>query len=188
MSRKSQPNYINGLLQHDTATIELIYRNYASRIQLMVKANGGTAEDARDIIHDALMIVYQKAQTPDFQLTSQFYSYLYGICLRLWDRKRKKKSSQTVTIPNDHRYRSDEDLLRDIEAREQHLVFRSALRKLGPLCQQLLELFFAKTDMAEIARQLDLKNAHTARNRKYRCQKELEQLVKSDVRYSELKH
>ena len=154
----------------------------------MVKKNGGTAEDARDIMHDALMIFYQKAQSPDFQLTSLFYTYLYGICLRLWDRKRKKKSSQTVTIATDHRYKSDEDLLRDIELRERHLVFRSAFQKLGGLCQQLLELFFAKTPMNDIAQQLDLKNSHTARNRKYRCQKELEKLVKSDARYKELKH
>lgn len=181
------PNYIKGLLQHDTATIELIYRHYASRIQLLVQKNGGTADDARDIMHDALMIIYQKAQEPDFQLSSQFYTYLYGICLRLWDRKRKKKSSQTVTIPADNRYTSDDDLQTAIEEREQHQVFRDAFRQLGKLCQQILELFFARHDMTDIAQRLNLKNAHTARNRKYRCQKELEKLVKSDARYQELK-
>ncbi|MFK7947674.1 MAG: hypothetical protein AB8G11_08795 [Saprospiraceae bacterium] len=38
-----------------------------------------------------------------------------------------------------------------------------------------------------IAEKLNLKNAHTARNRKYRCQKELENFVKTDLRYKELK-
>lgn len=180
-------DYINGLLQHESSTIELIYRNYAGRIQQMVQKRGGTAEDAKDVMHDALMIIYQKAQQPNFALTSQFYTYLYGICLRVWDRKREKKTGQTVTIPDDNGYTSDDNLERDIEAREQHQVFRDAFRQLGALCQQLLELFFTKHDMTVIAERLKLKNAHTARNRKYRCQKELEKLVRQDARYKELK-
>lgn len=187
MPQINSPDYIKGLLQHDTATIELIYRNYADRIKLLVQKNGGTTEDARDVMHDALMIIYQKAQEPHFQLTSQFYTYLYGICLRLWDRKRKKKSSQTVTIPADSGYTSDDDVEGAIEAREKQQIFRDAFQQLGQFCQQLLELFFAKQDMAEIAQKMNLKNAHTARNRKYRCQKKLEELVKSDARYQELK-
>ena len=45
---------------------------------------------------------------------------------------------------------------------------------------------FCQKSMTEIANSLDLKNEHTARTRKYRCQQQLKKLLESDKRYQEL--
>lgn len=178
--------YIQGLLTNDSKILQKIYADFAGRIQNLILKKGGTADDAKDVFHDALIVIYQKAKTSDFELTSSFYTYLYSICNFMWDRKRKKKANNTVTIPEDNRLSLDEDIVADILKREKQRVFKESLEKLGATCQQILRLFFARKSMTEIAETLNFENEHVARTRKYRCSKELEKLVKADNRYAEL--
>lgn len=179
-------DYIEGLLKHDKKILDSIYKNFADRIQRHVSSNGGSTEDAKDVFQDALMVIYDKAKQPDFKLTAQFYTYLFGVARFIWDRKRKKKSNNTVTIPDDNRYMGEEDLEKNILQQERHNIYKTSFIKLGDFCQTILKLFYAEKSMAEITTILSLKNEHTTRNRKYRCQKELEQIIKSDERYKEL--
>jgi RNA polymerase sigma factor (sigma-70 family) len=133
------------------------------------------------------MVIFNKAKADDFELTSQFYTYLFGVCRFIWDRKRKKMSNNNVTLPEDDRYISDKDIEQDIINRERHKIFQDNFSKLGAFCQKILKLFYDKKNMIDIAEQLDLKNEHTARTRKYRCQKKLEDFIKSDSRFSSFK-
>lgn len=181
-------NYIKGLLAHDPKVLEAIYSDFSGRIQYHIQQKGGTVDDAKDIFNDALMVIYQKAQLPDFQLTSQFYTYLYSICHFMWDRKRKKKANNTVTIPEDDRLILEEDIIADIEKREKQRIFREHVASLAEVCQKILRLFFDKKSMTEIAAALNFENEHIARTRKYRCGKELEKRIKADSRYTELKN
>lgn len=179
-------NYIDGLLRNDDKVLKMIYHNYAGRIKNHVVRNGGSADDAKDIFQDALMIIYKKAQNDDFELTSQFYSYLFGICRNLFDRKRKKNARNSMTKVDLDGYIYDSDLEQDLFDREKHKIYTEKFQKLDKFCKKILELYFTKVRMEEIAITLNLKNAHTARNRKYRCQKELEKMIRADVRYKEL--
>ena len=179
-------DYIEGLLNNDRKVLELIYANYSERVKNHIVKNGGTVDDAKDVFQEALMIIYNKAQTPDFELTSQFFTYLFGICRFVWDRKRKKKSNNYMTIPSENGYIDNEDIEKDILTRERYKVYEYNLKQLGEFCQQLLISFFKGENMETIAQKFNLKNAHTARNRKYRCQKELEKLIKKDGSYREL--
>lgn len=178
--------YLKGLLSHDSEVLNAVYADFAERIRHLIVSKGGTEADAKDVFHDALMVIYQKAQSPDFQLTAGFYTYLYSICRFIWDRKRKKKANNTVTFPEDDGLVLEEDIEEDILRREKQVIFRENLQKLGEFCRNILRAYFNGENMSDIARSLDLKNAHTARTRKYRCQKELETLIKSDARYREL--
>jgi len=90
-----------------------------------------------------------------------------------------------VTIPSDERYVGDSNIERDLIKREQHNIYRLNFKHLGDFCKQILELFYTAKPMTEIAEILSLKNEHTARNRKYRCQKELEALIKKDPRFKD---
>lgn len=182
-----EQDYIKGIIQHDSQILDIIYQNFAFRIQQHILKKGGTVEDAKDVFQDALMVIYHKTKKEDFELTSQFYTYLFGVCHFVWDRKSKKKANHTVTIPDNNRYKSDSNIEQDIIYRERHKIFQDNFSKLGAFCQQILTLFYHQKNMQEIAEQLDLKNEHTARNRKYRCQKELESLIRNDRRFEELK-
>ena len=92
-----------------------------------------------------------------------------------------------MTMPDDNTLKDNEDIEQALLNREMDKVYRDNFSKLGMLCQQLLRLFFAKKDMTKIALELELKNEHTARTRKYRCQEKLRKLMQADNRYKELR-
>jgi RNA polymerase sigma factor (sigma-70 family) len=178
--------YLKGLLARDTAVVQSIYTEFAPRIEAMVTKNGGNQEDARDVFQEGLLIIWRKAQGPEFELTSGFYTFLYGICINLWRRKRKKKDNNTVTIADVKGLISETDIQNDLETSERHQVFRQHFLILGLECQKLLTLFFGGTPMKKIAKLLNIENDHAARNRKYRCQKKLEDSIMKDPRLKEI--
>lgn len=180
--------YITALLDNDSVVLRRLYSEYAGRIVQLVVRAGGTAEDARDVMQDALLIIHQKAQRPDFELTSGFYTYLYGICRFVWLKKRDKKVNQTLTLDTVDGYRSEEDLEAALVQRAKQRLFADGLARLGDTCRRILQLFFQRVSMDDIAAELKLDNAHAARNRKYRCVKALENRLKADPRYAELYH
>ena len=179
-------DYIKGLLEGKDEVLEAIYQNFAPRITSHILKNGGTREDAKDVFQDALMIIIQKAQSLDFQLTSRFYTYLFSVCHLTFQAKRRKKANQTVTIPDDNTLKDNFNIEKELANREMDNIFRTNFAKLGNFCQQLLRLFFDKKNMTEIAEKLKLKNEHTARTRKYRCQEKLKKLMENDGRFKEI--
>lgn len=182
----NQVDYIKGIQQNDPVVLKLIYSNYSERIKHQILKKGGTVDDAKDIFQDALIVIYNKSLAPDFELTSQFYTYLFGICKFIWQRKSQKKINNTVTIPDDNGYINSEDIETDILNQERFRLYERNLQKLKVFCRDLLISFFKGEKMNFIAEKFKLKNEHTARNRKYRCQKELERLIKNDKQFSEL--
>ena len=182
----SDEEYLAGLIHQDDKVLRAIYQNYAARITNYILQKGGSMEDAKDVFQDALMVVLRKVKSPDFQLSSSFYTYLFSVNKLIWYNKSRKKSRSTVTMPDDNTLKDSEDIEQALLNREMDKVYRDNFAKLGMLCQQLLRLFFAKKDMTEIAQELELKNEHTARTRKYRCREHLKKLMKTDSRYQEL--
>ena len=156
----SDEDYLAGLIRQDEKVLRAIYQNYAGRISHYILQKGGSPEDAKDVFQDALMIILEKVQSPDFKLTSSFYTYLFGVNKLLWYNLSRKKSRKDVTMPDDNTLKDRYDIEQELINRELDNVYRYNFSKLGQLCQQLLSLFFERKTMTEIAQQLDLKNEH----------------------------
>ena len=184
--RKPEDKYLTGLLAKDPTIIQAIYAEFAPRIESSILKKGGRKEDARDVFQEALLIIWRKAQSPEFVLTSSFYTFLYGVCLNLWRRKLKKKDNNAVTILEAKGLKDEENIEVELEIKERHRVFSEHFSAMDRDCQRLLRLFFEGKSMKQIADLLGIDNDHAARNRKYRCQKKLEDSILNDARYKEL--
>lgn len=182
----STDKHFAGLIRRDAVVVKSIYTDFAPRIETMISRNGGNQQDARDIFQEALLIIWRKSNNPDFQLTSSFYTFLYSICFNLWLRRQKKKDNNTVTISDAGGLQDEGNIQEDLEKNERLQIFRRHLETLGPECRRLLSMFFAGKKMRDIAKSLNIDNDHAARNRKYRCQKKLEDKIMVDPRYIEL--
>ena len=180
-------DYIKGLIKQDEKVLRAIYQNFAGRISNYIVKNGGSLEDAKDVFQDALMIILEKTQSSDFKLSSSFYTYLFSVNKLVWYNKSRKMYRKAVTMPDDNTLKDNQSIEQELLDRELDNIYRENFSKLGILCRQLLQLFFAKKDMTEIAKTLELKNEHTARTRKYRCRERLKKLMETDVRYNELR-
>lgn len=181
-------NYILGLRSHDKTILRSIYKEFIPKVRRHVIRFGGTIEDAEDILQDALIVIYKKLEDDSFTIKVSFGAYLMGVCKFISRKKIQKKLENPVTFAED-------EALIDIKAndiettlveQEKNELYEAYLGKLGELCQRLLEMIFTQVDTNQIATTLNLSNAHTVRNRKYRCLKELKKLIQKDAIYKEL--
>lgn len=183
----SDKEYIEGLINEDRRVIQAIYQNFSGRISNYIMQKGGSSEDAKDIFQDALLIIIDKMQNSDFQLTSSFYTYIFSVNKYLWFNKSKGKSRKSVLLPDDNTLKGDNNIERELLNKEKDTIFQDNFKKLGEFCQQLLTMFFEKKDTVMIAKLLKLTNAHAVRTRKYRCQESLKKIIQKDSRYKELR-
>jgi hypothetical protein len=62
-----------------------------------------------------------------------------------------------------------------------------AMQKLGDDCRRLLQLYFEKITMEQIAVEMGYASDNYARRRKFQCKERLEEFIKADPAYRELK-
>lgn len=165
-----------------------MYATLFPAIRRLIQEHGGSEDDAKDVFQDAVMVMYEKAQRPDFQLTSKFSTFLYSVCQNLWRSRQQKKSALELTIPDHAKYIIDESSQLDFLQVERGKLFYKALRQLGADCQKLLELFFQKQSMDEIAQAMGFASEGYARVRKSQCKDRLVEIIKKDPEFPELQN
>ena len=161
------------LKQGDENTLDLLYKtHYRMMIKLIVK-NNGTEEEAKDIYQESLIVLWQKAKDDNFVLTSKISTYLYSICLNLWRKEleRKKRFSYEVKEGIE---------VMEMDRDERVKIINQCIQRLGDTCREVLTYYyFDRLSMVEIAEKMGFANADTSKTKKYKCKKELDQLVKS---------
>lgn len=143
----------------------------------MVITNSGTEEEARDIYQEALVVFWQKATSGKLVMTSKISTYIYSICQNLWRKEldRKKRLSH-----EEH----DVPVSLDTETEERNKIIAHCIDQLGETCKKvLMYYYFEEMSMQEIAEKLGFANTDTAKTKKYKCKKKLDELVKAQ--YSE---
>ncbi|MBL7775572.1 MAG: sigma-70 family RNA polymerase sigma factor [Saprospiraceae bacterium] len=183
-----QPDYVEAILEGNRSDLQRLYAEALPRIRRLIADMGGSEADAPDIFQDAVLIVYQKARQPGFELTSLFSTYFFGICRNLWlNRRTKKSATAEVTFTDTAKYIAEPAFTESDQLQvERGNLFWKAFRKLGPDCQRVLELFFQKIAMETIAREMGFGSEGYARRRKRQCKNRLIELVKKDPAYGEL--
>lgn len=178
---KSIPNeiaLIEGLARNDRESIEAIYRQHYGMIQSLVINNNGSADDARDIFQEAMIVLFEKSKSGSFELTSQLKTYLYSICRRLW---LKRLQQQQKFIPEVNGLEDTVPVEEELEFHEEKnselQMMEKALLSLGEPCKSLLEAYYLqKKNMTEIAGNFGYTNSDNAKNQKYKCLMRLKKL------------
>lgn len=186
---KSFPNEIallNGLAKNDRQAIETIYKQHFGMVQSLIINNNGTADDARDIFQEAMIVLYEKSKSGSFELTSQLKTYLYSVCRRLW---LKRLQQQQKFVPDLNGVEETVPVEDDLELHEQRsgelMMMEKAMLSLGEPCKSLLEAYYLqKKNMNEIAGSFGYTNADNAKNQKYKCLMRLKKLFFAEYKNS----
>jgi len=181
-----EDKYILYLLNNDTKGISSIYDTYLPKIEAIIGGMGGSKDEAWEIFQESLIIILKKAQSADFQLSSSFYTFLVSICKFKWFNESKKKYKKNVTIDSIGTLKVDEDIVDSMHKLERFQLYKEKLAELDPECRQLLDLFFNKIPLREIAQRMGLRSENAAKQKKYKCQKKLIEKIKKDVKYDQL--
>jgi RNA polymerase sigma factor (sigma-70 family) len=176
-----------GLANNDSKAIETIYKDNFNMVQSFILNNNGSYDDARDIFQEAVIALYEKAQTESFVLTCQIKTYLYSICRRLWLKRLQQmgKYSRKIETVEDT-VAVEEDLEAHEKRNAEFIIMDRALNSLGEPCKSLLEGYYLKKmNMAELAEGFGYTNADNAKTQKYKCLMRLKKLFFSQYNIGE---
>jgi RNA polymerase sigma factor (sigma-70 family) len=161
----------------DEKALEFLYKKYYRMMTKLVISNSGTEEEARDVYQDALIVFWQKARSGNLVLTSKMSTFIYSICQNLW----RKELDRKKRLSNEEK---DSSVVLDTDTAEREKIIAKCIDQLGETCKKvLMYYYFEEMSMQDIADKLGFANTDTAKTKKYKCKKKLDELVKAQ--YSE---
>jgi RNA polymerase sigma factor (sigma-70 family) len=172
---------IEGIRKGDTKAFRDLYVQYFGMVRYMIINNNGTEEEAKDIFQEAMVVLYEKANEENFELTSSLKTWIYAVCRNKWLKQLEKKKKN-------YRFTDFEQFDAVEETAEVdnavHQTLRANLNRLGVGCRKLLLLFYYfKKSMDEIAVDLNYTNADNAKAQKYKCIQKLKALYATTVQH-----
>lgn len=175
---------LKGLAINDKKAVESIYRENYNTIQTLVINNNGNSDDAKDLFQEAMIVLYEKAKTGQFELNCQLKTYLYSVCRRLWLKRLQQLNRYSGELDNVNEVVPVEEDLEEHERRnEEFRLMEKAIANLGEPCKSLIEAFYIqKRNMQEIASSFGYTNADNAKNQKYKCLMRLKKIFFSQYK------
>lgn len=169
---------LKGLASGDKKAIETIYKDNFNMVQSLVINNNGSAQEAKDIFQEAMIVLLEKSRSANFELNCQIKTYVYSVCRRIWLKRLQQFNRYSGEIESMVGTVPIEDDVEEYEKRDQEFVMmEKAIASLGEPCKGLIEAFYIqKRNMQDIASQFGYTNADNAKNQKYKCLMRLKKL------------
>jgi RNA polymerase sigma factor (sigma-70 family) len=162
---------LQGLAKNDKKAVETIYRDNYGMVQSLIINNNGSADDARDVFQEAMIVLYEKARSGTFELQCQIRTYMYSVSRRIWLKRLQQLRRFTTDFGDpDAVVPVEEDLEEHVKRDQEFGMMEKAIQGLGEPCKSLLEAFYIeKKNMQEIAVSFGYTNAENAKTQKYKC-------------------
>ena len=164
-------------------------KHYFPKLKKYVLMNSGTFEDAKDLYQDVLTILHLKIKKEDFKLTSELYTFFFGIVKRQWMLKLRNRKIYTVEFDEEeHTLEEDpEGLELELAKYKNYQLFRKHVEKLNKRCQTILILHFDKKKWDVIAKAIGTTSQSFVWRLTSECKAELVKSITDDPAYPELK-
>lgn len=163
--------------------IRSIYRNNFDSLTWYVMNNSGNRQDAEDVFQEVVVTFIGLVQKNKFRGESTVKTFLYSLSRHIWLNELKKRGR---ALAREEKYEKAQDrVVQDtseyIAERENKNEITRLVGKLGENCQQILLLFYYENwPMKQILETMHYENEQVLRNKKYKCLKQLEQLLNSN--------
>jgi len=174
----SEDRIISGIRQKDDLALAALYKAHYAMIVRLVCTNSGTEQEAKDIYQEAVIVLYEKIQSADFQLTCTIKTYLYAVCRRLWLKRLSEKKRHPALNGTAETFDGIEEEMQEIDEKENAFQrMRTSLMGLGEPCRTIIEDFYIHDQSMEAIRdKFGYTNADNAKNQKYKCLQRLKKL------------
>ncbi len=164
-------------------TIKAIYRSYFDSLSWHVMNNSGSRQDAEDVFQEVVVAFIDLVQKDKFRGESTVKTFLFSLNRYTWLNELKRRGR---TLAREEKYergqeRVELDTGEMIADREGKAEVIRLVGELGESCQKILLLFYYENlSMKEILEATDYENEQVVRNKKYKCLKQLEQMVNAN--------
>jgi RNA polymerase sigma factor (sigma-70 family) len=167
----SEKALLKGLAQSDKKAIETIYKENFNMIQSLILNNSGSADDAKDIFQETMIVLYERVRSGTFELNCLIKTYVYSVSRRLWLKRLQQMNRYVPSIDGLHETVPVEEEIEEHERMNSEFdLMNKAIGSLGEPCKSLLEAYYLENkNMQEIALSFGYTNADNAKNQKYKC-------------------
>lgn len=161
-------------------TIKALYRMHFDSLCWHIMNNSGSKEDAEDIFQEVVMSFIDLVQKDKFRGESSVKTFLFSLNRNLWlnELKRKGRALAREEKFEKGQERTEADFGHQLADREGKLAVLNVVERLGETCKKILLLFYYENlPMKDIMSATDFENEQVVRNKKYKCLKQLEQML-----------
>jgi RNA polymerase sigma factor (sigma-70 family) len=186
----SDEQILKGILRHDNLILQYIYKQYYYNINYFIRKNQGSEDDASDIFQEAIIIIYRKIKENDLIFEkSSFKGYLFSVCRFLWLKQLEKRRLEKEKLNDSLPYQEDlyDDNFNELVSKnERYGLYQKHFGTLSTDCQKLMQLFFEKVSLKDIAKVMGYKSEKYAKKRKFKCKELLISRIKQDAEFKKI--
>jgi RNA polymerase sigma factor (sigma-70 family) len=154
-----------------------------------VTGNSGTAEEAKDVFQDGLIVLFNNIRKDGFELTASLKTYMYSICRNIWLMRLRAARRETPIEDRHEKISFDEDVFQTLVVDERRQFVLGLLDRLGDECRRILEMFYYRQlTMEKIREAFGLGSEQAAKNKKSLCLKKLRDRALSSPEFKLLKY
>ncbi len=166
---------IERIRKNDRIVLGEIYTKYEKQVFSYIKYKGGTEEDAKDMLQEAIIVLWQKVNSGDFNLSAQLSTFLIAVAKNQWRKELRKKSKMSNEQISENKSDENPGQLDTLLIQEKSDLVQKAFELIKPLCKKLLLLFyFEERNLEDITKILKFSNSNVTKSKKYQCKKSLE--------------
>ncbi len=171
------------LKSRDRKALSSVYRDYRAEFLRFMSRYNATENTLEDIFQDALIVVYENAQTGKLdELKSSLKTYLFGIgkfmLFKLFRDSKKEVLPGDDYVFDNYEREVIKDVYEDDGPNDYQKRLVANFKKLGDKCREILELFYLKgLKLEEIVTVQGYDNKNVVKSQKSRCLKSLRELI-----------
>jgi len=183
-AKTNYPVCINDLPKNQTE-INRLYQELLSPLTSYILKNGGSIENAKDILQESALVVLERINDSSFEIHKGLKNYVFGICKNLWrEQLRKNKIIIYTDTIFESNHSNEDDFHKVLDEKEKDSVFKKHYSKLNENTKQIWELFFDGKSSREVATKTGYSENYV-RKVKFESKKHLIKMVQRDHRYEE---
>ena len=185
---------IGGLMNDNRtdAVLRFLYREHYELLSRYIYNNSGNEQDADDIFQEVMVAFINLVKAGKFRGESSVKTFLFSLNKNIWLNELKRRGRASAREEKYEKQNLQQDVTADVamEITQTKSDLMKVIDELGESCKKILLLFyFENRSMKEIVTHLPYENEQVVRNKKSKCLKKLEELVRSNgVLYGQLKN
>jgi RNA polymerase sigma factor (sigma-70 family) len=166
---------IKGLLTEQDEWVSILYNKARPLIIRYALNNQSTVDEAKDLVQNTVIIVYENILLGKLVLTSSLTTYIFAIAKNLWLKELRKKRRHVMIHLDDADFESEnqDDLIED-----RIFQLQKAIKELDAKCQEILKSRYWQKKKFDEMSQIYNTTVASLKMKSSRCHESLQLIVK----------
>lgn len=160
---------------NEKVAISLLYKKVLPQVKNYISKNRGKKEDASDVFHDALMLLYQQVLNGTFNEKYNIFGYLYRLSIFRWLNALKKDKPVTYVedLPEVGMEEMNQNWANSDPLKEKNLL-EELFSPIGEKCIELLHYsIYSEMHAEDIMLRMGFTSIDATRMQQVRCKQKL---------------